>query len=312
MLTVLCTTYGHEKYIRKALDSIIMQKINFSMEVLIGEDSSPDNSRFILMEYEKKYPGFFDIIYREKNIGAVNNYIDLGKRARGKYIAFLELDDYWTDSDKLQKQVDYLESHSNISAVAARTEVVDQDGKILNEQYPECRKKYYRWRDYLEWMLPGQTASIMCRNYYLENDGLAARLLMDPNLAPGDRANAFLYLCYGKVYCFSKTMSAYRHVCHGGESYSSKAERYSDLEIYEKYTDFYKRLLEYAYQHGQLRSIINSEKIYVMFNCKRIQMKSENVIQYLLFGLDVRFKKRVLIYMVNKAVKSFFIKMRKK
>ena len=92
MLSVLCTTYGHEKYIRQALDSILMQRVFFSMEVLIGEDCSPDNSRLILKEYEKKYPGFFTVFYRKKNLGAANNYIDLAKRARGKYIAFLELD----------------------------------------------------------------------------------------------------------------------------------------------------------------------------------------------------------------------------
>lgn len=304
MLTVLCTTYGHEKYIRQALDSILMQRVFFSMEVLIGEDCSPDNSRLILKEYEKKYPGFFTVFYRKKNLGAANNYIDLAKRARGKYIAFLELDDYWTDCDKLQKQVDYLESHYNVSAVAAKTIVVDKNGNVTDEQYPECHSKFYRWHHYLEWLLPGQTASIVCRNYYKESDGLAEKILLDASLFPGDRANAFLYLCYGKVYCFSKTMSAYRYVYDEGESYSAKTRNYSDFEIFEKYTEFYKRLLAYAYQYSSRRAIINSEKIYALFSYRLKRIQCENIIHYLLFDLDVRFKRRVLIYLTNKAIKS--------
>ena len=84
LLSVICPTYNHEKYIRQALDSILMQKVNFKYEVIVGEDCSPDNTREILKEYEKKYPDIFTMVYHDKNIGARNNSQDLLKRANGK------------------------------------------------------------------------------------------------------------------------------------------------------------------------------------------------------------------------------------
>ena len=205
-----------------------------------------------------------------------------------------------------------MESHYNVSAVSAKTIVVDKNGNVTDEQYPECHSKFYRWHHYLEWLLPGQTASIVCRNYYKERDGLAARILQDASLVPGDRANAFLYLCYGRVYCFPNNMSAYRHVYDEGESYSAKVQNYSALEIYEKYSDFYKRLLTYAYRYGSHRAVISSEKIYVLFRCKLKKIKGESVVNYLLFDLDVQHKNRITVFMIYKAVKSIANKVNKK
>lgn len=305
MLTVISTTYGHEKYIKKALDSILMQKVNFNMEILIGEDCSPDNSRNILKEYEINYPGFFKIIYRDKNIGAINNYIDLGKRAKGKYIAFLELDDYWTDCNKLQRQVDFLEANNEVSAVAAKTIVIDKDGKLIDDPYPECTSEYYEWKHYLDGLLPGQTASIVCRNFYMKNDDLSNALLMDTCLVPGDRVNVFLYLCYGKIYCMSEVMSAYRLVRDSGTSYTAKVKDYSDVDIYELYSNLYKRLLKYAYQFCTKKVIVNSEKIYVLYRCKEKKVKNENWIHYLLFELDIQNKTRIRLFILYRTLMKF-------
>ncbi|SCX28334.1 Glycosyltransferase involved in cell wall bisynthesis [Ruminococcaceae bacterium P7] len=306
MLTVISTTYGHENYIRKALDSILMQRINFNMEVLIGEDCSPDGSRIILKEYEVNYPNFFKIIYRDKNIGAVNNYIDLGKRAKGKYIAFLELDDYWTDCNKLQRQFDFLEANNDVVAVAARTTVVDKTGKSINEPYPECTNCYYEWKHYINGLLPGQTASIMCRNFYNKGDALSDALLMDTCLVPGDRVNAFLYLCYGKIYCMPEVMSAYRLVRESGTSYTAMVKDYSDTDIYELYCCLYKRLLKYAYKYCEKDAILYSEKIYVLSRCREKKVKNENWLHYLLFDLDIRNKTRIRLFIIFRTLRKRF------
>ena len=305
MLSVICTTYGHEKYLRQALDSILMQKVSFPIEVLIGEDCSPDNSRSILKEYERKYPGFFTMIYRDENFGAGKNFLDLGKRTKGKYIAFLELDDYWTDCYKLQKQVDILESDKSIVAVAARTLIVDKNGNPTNEKYPECTDEYYKWKHYLNWLLPGQTASIVCKNLFLNWSGINAALLSDVLLFPGDRKLAFLFLDSGKVYCMSEVVSAYRHVINDGFSYSASIKEYSALDFYEKYTSFYKSLLTYAYQYSSVRGIICSEKMYVRYNVHKKKHSGKNWLKYLLFDLDVRYKKRVLMFLAKKAMYRF-------
>lgn len=303
LLSVICPTYGHEQYIRQALDSILMQKFDFPMEVLIGEDCSPDNSRVILKEYERKYPGFFTVFYREHNLGGAKNSADLRNRAKGKYLAFLELDDYWTDYRKLQKQVNYLETHDDVVAVSGKTKVVDKNGQPMNMEYKyECLREYYTWDEYFNFRLPGQTASIVCRNIF-KDDGLAFEVSNDYSLIPGDRKFPFLYLCYGKVYCFQETMSAYRYVYDGGYSYSANY-RYSEIEFYIDRVALYRGLLDYAYKYCSKKNIINAEIMYSLFNYGLYRAKSadgdrKSLSHYLAFDLDVKHKNFVRMYFLR-------------
>lgn len=114
LVSISCITYNHAPYIRQCLDGFMMQQTNFAFEVLIHDDASTDGTTEIIKEYERKYPGIIKPIYEEENQwvkgrrgSAVFNF----PRAKGKYIAMCEGDDYWTDPLKLQKQVDFLESH---------------------------------------------------------------------------------------------------------------------------------------------------------------------------------------------------------
>lgn len=114
LVSISCITYNHAPYIRQCLDGFIMQKTNFAFEVLIHDDASTDGTTEIIKEYEAKNPNIIKPIYEEENQwakgrrgSAVFNF----PRAKGKYIAICEGDDYWTDPLKLQKQVDFLEAH---------------------------------------------------------------------------------------------------------------------------------------------------------------------------------------------------------
>lgn len=307
LLSVICTTYGHEKYIRKALDSILMQKIDFSMEVLIGEDCSPDNSRAILKEYEKRYPGFFTVIYREKNIGAPKNSIDLRNRAKGKYLAFLELDDYWIDCHKLQKQVDFLEAHNDVVAVASKYIIVDKYGQPTGmECNPGCRKEYYNWEDYFNNFMPGQTASIICRNIFTEK-GLARELGDDYRLFPGDRKSAFIYLCYGKIYCMQEEMSAYRYVWDEGYSYTASIQKRSKTDYYKQYVLLYKGILRHAEKYGSKKIIIKAEIMYSLtkYGLYREEKNGKYSLKcFLLYDLDVRHKNRVRLFFLREKIKN--------
>lgn len=117
LLSVLLLTYNHEKYISDCIESILMQKTNFDLEVLIGEDCSTDNTRVIINKYIQKYPEKLKLVTSDKNIGALKNENKLMNLAQGKYIAFIEGDDFWMDSLKLQKQVDFLESNPDFGLV---------------------------------------------------------------------------------------------------------------------------------------------------------------------------------------------------
>ena len=114
VVTILTLAYNHEPYIRQCLDGIVMQQTNFKFELLIHDDASTDGTANIIREYESKYPEIIKPIYQKENqysqkvpIGVTYLY----PRAKGKYIALCEGDDYWTDPLKLQKQVDFLEAN---------------------------------------------------------------------------------------------------------------------------------------------------------------------------------------------------------
>ena len=118
-VSVICLAYNHEKYIRDTLEGFVMQKANFKFEVLIHDDASTDNTAAIIKEYEEKYPDIIKPIYQTEN--QYSKGIGISRQillplARGKYLAWCEGDDYWTNPNKLQKQIDFLDKNPEYSA----------------------------------------------------------------------------------------------------------------------------------------------------------------------------------------------------
>jgi glycosyltransferase involved in cell wall biosynthesis len=113
LVSVWMITYNHERYIRQALNGVLMQQTSFEYEVVIGDDDSTDQTRQIILDYQKRHPDRIRLrlaktnLYRQK----IKQSVGVWQACRGKYLAVCEGDDYWTDPYKLQKQVDFLESH---------------------------------------------------------------------------------------------------------------------------------------------------------------------------------------------------------
>lgn len=136
MVSICCITYNQESYIRDALDGFVNQETDFSYEILIHDDASTDQTAEIIRDYARRYPNLiFPILQTENqyskgltNISGTFNF----PRARGKYIAMCEGDDYWTDRRKLQKQVDYLEANPGCS-LCFHSANVDVQGRALTE-----------------------------------------------------------------------------------------------------------------------------------------------------------------------------------
>ena len=241
MLSIVLPVYNHEKYIAQALDSVLMQKTKYSYEVLVGEDASADNTGMILKEYEKTYPGKFKVFYREKNMFQMgkSNSLDLRQRAKGKYLVFLEGDDFWTDENKIERQISFLEEHPDYIAVAHNCVVVGETSAPNGENYPECKDGEYTLGHFLCGILPGQLATVMTRNYMREP--LFDTSILKKNLSPGDKLLYFALAANGRVHCIQEVMSAYRHVKKGGSSFSA-TYRYN----FPKEENWYRELLHYA------------------------------------------------------------------
>ena len=132
LVSILCTTYNHEKYIEDTIKGFLMQESDFSFEIIIHDDASTDGTADIIREYEAKYPKLIKPIYQTKNRfsqGLKNGEV-IYPRAKGKYIALCEGDDYWTDSLKLQMQVDFLEENDEYVVTYASVEAFDENGII--------------------------------------------------------------------------------------------------------------------------------------------------------------------------------------
>ena len=129
LVSICCITYNHVDFIKDAIEGFLSQKTTFTYEICIGEDESNDGTREIIKEYAAKYPNKIrlflrkrkDVIYFNGKATGRFNFMETLKKARGKYIATCEGDDYWLDPLKLQKQVDFMEKNNQHSFCGGRT-----------------------------------------------------------------------------------------------------------------------------------------------------------------------------------------------
>jgi len=260
MVSIYVPTYNHENYIVRALDSILMQKTQYSYEVFVGEDCSSDHTRRLLEQWEEEHKDpRFKIFYRPQNMhqSAVTNASDLKSRCKGKYIICLEGDDFWTDPDKLQQQVSFLEAHPEYYAVAHNCMVVGEDSEPIDEEYPECKDTEYTFRHFASYVLPGQYTTFLSRNYMI--DPHVDRQLLSVSGGAGDRRVYFSVLCHGKIYCIQKCMSAYRHITTSGTSFSA-TNRYD----FKKLEADARNYLVYAYKIQHTQAIRCAELLYLL------------------------------------------------
>lgn len=114
-VSVAMITYNHERYIVRAVESALEQRGDFDFEIVIGEDGSTDGTRELLLELERRAPDRIRLLLRERNVGMHENFIGVLTECRGKYIALLEGDDYWTHADKLRRQVELLDERPEVA-----------------------------------------------------------------------------------------------------------------------------------------------------------------------------------------------------
>lgn len=133
-VSVCMITYNHELYIKDALEGVLMQENNFSIELVIGEDNSTDNTRQICKEYASKYSQI-KLLPLEKNLGVIQNFLRTLKSCKGEFIALCDGDDYWTDPLKLQKQVAFLQDNKEYGLVYTDALIYDQESESFTNTF---------------------------------------------------------------------------------------------------------------------------------------------------------------------------------
>ena len=242
-VSVLMITYNQEKFIAQAIESALVQQVNFEYEIVIGEDCSTDRTREIVISYLKQYPDKIRVLLPDKNLGMLHNFSQTFKACRGKYIAILEGDDYWTSPYKLQKQVDFLDNHPECSSCFHNVLVVYDDIKQNHLYHNEQMNKFYTIEELLyKNFIP--TSSTMFRNGLFETfPSWYFTLLM------GDWALNIFNAQRGKLGYINEVLGCYR--IHSGGVWTSL----STIQNLEAKINFYKQID--AYLNDQYTNIIN-------------------------------------------------------
>lgn len=281
ILSVCVITYNHEKFIAQAVESVLMQKTKFPFEIFIGEDCSTDGTQDIVFEYARKYPDIIRVINSDRNVGAQANAIRTLKACKGKYIALLEGDDYWTDPYKLQKQVDFLEVNPDYS-LCFHDALILWDDKSQPPKYfcSKDQKKTSTTEDVIrKWFIP--SASMLIRKEMLELPSWF------DNIYNGDWALHLLLSEKGKIGYINEVMSVYR------KSLGSFSNIYGKivLDTYQKQITVLKLFNDYTqFRHNEL---IQNKIIILNKSIKKYKLKISNPVFY--YFMEIVFRPNQLI-----------------
>src|SRR5580698_251142 len=136
LVSVSITTFNLEKWLSRAINSVLEQQIDFPLEIVISDDASTDRTLLIAHSYRDQHPNVIRVLERNTNVGVQRNTYDTLEQCRGKYIAFLDGDDYWTNPRKLAMQVAVLEADPTISLCGHFARWVKSTGEVAREKYP--------------------------------------------------------------------------------------------------------------------------------------------------------------------------------
>jgi glycosyltransferase involved in cell wall biosynthesis len=223
-ISVCMITYNHEGYIEQAVRSVLMQETDCEYEIVIGEDCSTDRTREILLRLADEAPNRIRLLLRESNLGVNRNFLETYASCRGKYIALLEGDDYWTDPTKLARQAAAMDAHQEWSICFHRTMCVDENGIPTGIIYPSinCQPSIS-----LEDLLFANCISTQSVVYRAGALGILPDLLQDTvNL---DWLLNILHAQQGEIGFLPELMSCYR--IHPGGIWTSKREAERLAEI---------------------------------------------------------------------------------
>lgn len=258
ILSVCVITYNHEAFIRQALDSVLMQKVDFSWEIIVADDCSTDQTKKILAEYKANYPQLINLLIREVNVGPALNWLGLMKAAKGKYIAYLEGDDHWTDTEKLATQVKFLEENPDYAISFHK----------VNVEFDSDAENFYTDIN-LETKSTTDIYDLALKNYIHSPSVVVRNVLKGyfpdwfKTAYPGDWPFYILTAEFGKIRMHEKVMAVYR--IHDAGMHGKK----SDISLSPKVLPLQKTLADYFYNRNK--------RLYRIFKNRYVRTYAYNV-----------------------------------
>ncbi len=228
LVSVRILAYNHGKYIAQCLDGVLMQRTNFPFEIIIGEDLSQDETLAICREYKKKYPKLINLIENEKNLGVYENGQKTIAAYRGKYVAWCDGDDFWTDPEKLQKQTDTLESRPDIAIcfhnVMIINEITGDSPRSSNVNQKQISTIY----DLAKGNFIYSASAVFRRNLFGKYPEFVR------NMPAGDYIVHMLNASRGDIFYIDEPMACYRiHTAGAWESQSQGVRHEKWLKVQE-------------------------------------------------------------------------------
>ena len=226
-MTIIMPSYNNGQYIRQALDSILMQEVDFDYQIIITDDCSQDDSPEIIKEYESKYPEKILALYAEENCRLFRNVLKALKEMDSEYFCVLDPDDYWTDKKRLQKAVDFLDKNQEYTIYATNLHKIFPDGSVgMKYCLPGVQTHTSTYEDYIHGKaILSCTPSSTYRNIYF-SDGIPKEymdLIDSPyeEIFRADTARNIIHLTRGKAYFVNESVGCCR--VYGTGLYSSMA-----------------------------------------------------------------------------------------
>ena len=307
-------TYNHEPFIRDSIESILMQKTNFLVEVVVGDDFSTDNTLNILREYENTENVHIKILERKEGDaywkerqkkGRLFNFFNIIQNCGGQYIAMLDGDDYWTDSLKLQKQVDFLEANNNCVLCFHYQSIRYEKnaGVYYGELLGENQRPLTSVKDLFEWKVRIEPRTVLFKNVFREVDIPDWFLKVDY----GDISLNFILGKHGHFGFLNENMAVYR-ITGGGYSLKGRSEQslrewkvdhnYKWLNIWLHANSFYNRTHRVSAIKGYkffLKTAVENEGFIKAFFRQLIFMTRNNNRDFKILYYSLRYIYRVFM-----------------
>jgi glycosyltransferase involved in cell wall biosynthesis len=277
-VSVLVPTYNHAPYIEECIKGILVQKVNFEIEILIGDDESSDGTTEIIEKYSKIDNRITLVKGSRKNVIYVNgevspkrNYLELLKRSKGKYIAICEGDDYWVDEYKLQKQVNFLDSNEDYS-ICYTNSYIKNNEEITKSNKEKCIKTVYTIEDLLQENFI-MTNTVVIRNDY--NYDYLPKWFFEVSIIC-DWLLYVILLNEKKIKYLDIVTGVYR--IHGGGIYSPKIRAYRLIDTYNILNAFNKY---YNYKYNNIISEKKNDILLYIDNIFNVYNKKSTVMNFI-------------------------------